>query len=210
MDRDELKEELKQAYRDGAFSLQEYLAELKALRDDSANEKKRERSSSGSASDGAQPDRNESEEKEGEEEEEEEEESAEAEDESDGIRGLFEEEEEEEDLVDEDGMPLVSPNRSTNSSPRFDSPDDDMREEEEPVEEPVDALWSAGETAVHPTKGTVTIIKVGTAAADFINAGRVYIKLSKLKKGSKRVYETGHSWVLPPELEPVEEVPEGQ
>ena len=35
MDFDELKEELRQAYRDGDFTLQEYLAELKALREDS-------------------------------------------------------------------------------------------------------------------------------------------------------------------------------
>ena len=54
MDFDELKEELRQAYRDGDFTLQEYLAELKALREDSTKEKKRERSSSRSRSDGAQ------------------------------------------------------------------------------------------------------------------------------------------------------------
>ena len=53
MDFDELKEELRQAYRDGDFTLQEYLAELKALREDSTKEKKRERSSSPSRSDGA-------------------------------------------------------------------------------------------------------------------------------------------------------------
>ena len=53
MDFDELKEELRQAYRDGDFTLQEYLAELKALREDSTKEKKRERSSSrGSVRDG--------------------------------------------------------------------------------------------------------------------------------------------------------------
>ena len=46
MDFDELKEELRQAYRDGDLTLQEYLAELKALREDSTKEKKRERSSS--------------------------------------------------------------------------------------------------------------------------------------------------------------------
>ena len=40
MDFDELKEELRQAYRDGDFTLQEYLAELKALREDSVNNKK--------------------------------------------------------------------------------------------------------------------------------------------------------------------------
>ena len=56
MDFDELKEELRQAYRDGDFTLQEYLAELKALREDSTKEKKRERSSSRSRSDGAQLD----------------------------------------------------------------------------------------------------------------------------------------------------------
>ena len=50
MDFDELKEELRQAYRDGDFTLQEYLAELKALREDSTKEKKRERSSSRSRS----------------------------------------------------------------------------------------------------------------------------------------------------------------
>ena len=54
MDFDELKEELRQAYRDGDFTVQEYLAELKALREDSTKEKKRERSSSRSRSDGAQ------------------------------------------------------------------------------------------------------------------------------------------------------------
>ena len=35
MDFDELKEELRQAYRDGDLTVQEYLAELKALREDS-------------------------------------------------------------------------------------------------------------------------------------------------------------------------------
>ena len=53
MDFDELKEELRQAYRDGDLTVQEYLAELKALREDSTKEKKRERSSSRSRSDGA-------------------------------------------------------------------------------------------------------------------------------------------------------------
>ena len=41
MDFDELKEELRQAYRDGDFTLQEYLAELKALREDSTKEKQK-------------------------------------------------------------------------------------------------------------------------------------------------------------------------
>ena len=40
MDLDELKDELKQAYRDGDLTLKEYLAELKVLREDSGNEKK--------------------------------------------------------------------------------------------------------------------------------------------------------------------------
>ena len=53
MDFDELKEELRQAYRDGDLTVQEYLAELKALREDSTKEKKREKSSSPSRSDGA-------------------------------------------------------------------------------------------------------------------------------------------------------------
>ena len=34
MDFDELKEELRQAYRDGDLTVQEYLAELKALREE--------------------------------------------------------------------------------------------------------------------------------------------------------------------------------
>ena len=34
-------------------------------------------------------------------------------------------------------------------------------------EENVDAPWAAGDRALHQTKGFVTIIKVGSAAADF-------------------------------------------
>jgi hypothetical protein len=183
---EDLKDELRLAYRDGLVGLSEYLAELRKLNDDEHGEKRKQ---PGSASG-----------------------EADAEEEEEG-----DDDGDEEELVDEDGnlfssWPHSSPVDEQEEKGSSGSFDDDGApwpsfddEEELPEATPEATSLSAGDKAIHLTKGLVTVLRVGTRGNDFLNAGNMYITFQQVKKNCSKKMETVHLWAAPSTLRPLTE-----